>query len=78
MLYFSRHSYNYNNNHMLPEQLRSMLAHGGPITEQKIVKLDSLTDKQLLSEIGYLRATIAPDIKQKRKLASGKFETFPK
>ena len=58
--------------------LESVKLHGGPITEQEIVKLDSLTDKQLLSEIGYLRATIAPDIKQKRKLPSGKFETFPR
>ena len=40
--------------------LESVKLHGGPITDQEIVKLDSLTDKQLLSEIGYLRATIAP------------------
>lgn len=36
--------------------------------------INLLTDKQLLAEI--VRVTIAPDIRQKRKLASGKFETF--
>ena len=57
--------------------LETVKLHGGPITEQELDSLDSLTVKQLLSEIGYLRATIAPDIKQKRKLSNGKFETFP-
>ena len=50
--------------------------HGGPVTEEDLDKINLLTDKQLLAEIAYLRVTIAPDIRQKRKLASGKFETF--
>ena len=50
--------------------------HGGPVTEEDIDKINHLTDKQLLAEIAYLRVTIAPDIRQKRKLANGKFETF--
>ena len=58
--------------------LETVKTHGGPITEQDLDKLDSLTEKQLIAEIGYLRATIAPEIKQKRKLPNGKFETFPR
>ena len=40
--------------------------HGGPVTEESLEKIDVLTGKQLLAEIAYLRATIAPDIRQKR------------
>ena len=54
--------------------------HGGPITPSTINRLKKLNEKQLLAEIGYLRATVAPDIRQKRrvKLANGryKFENF--
>ena len=50
--------------------------HGGPVTEEDLDKINLLTDKQLLAEIGYLRVTIAPEIRQKRKLPTGKFETF--
>ena len=51
-------------------------SHGGPVSEEDLDKIDTMTDKQLLAEIAYLRVTIAPNIKQKRKLASGKFQTF--
>ena len=56
--------------------LETVKVHGGPVTEDDLGKLTSLTDKQLLAEIAYLRVTVAPSIKQKRKLPSGKFETF--
>ena len=56
--------------------LETVKVHGGPVTEEDLEQLDSLTDKQLIAEIAYLRVTIAPNIKQKRKLPSGKFETF--
>ena len=46
--------------------LETVKAHGGPVTEFDLI----------LSEIAYLRVTVAPEIKQKRKLPSGKFETF--
>ena len=56
--------------------LEMVKMHGGPVTEADLDKLDALADKQLLAEIAYLRVTVAPDIRQKRKLPSGKFETF--
>ena len=56
--------------------LETVKIHGGPVTENDLEKLDSLSDKQLLAEIAYLRSTVAPNIKQKIKLPSGKFETF--
>ena len=56
--------------------LEAVKVHGGPVTEDELGKLNKLTDKQLISEIAYLRVTIAPDIRQKRKLPTGKFETF--
>ena len=49
--------------------------HGGPVTPSTVEWLDRLNEKQLLSEIGYLRLTICPDIGQKRrvKAANGKY-----
>lgn len=48
----------------------------GPMTPDSVEKLNELNEKQLLSEIGYLRATIAPDIRQKRRDTGYKMETF--
>lgn len=42
--------------------------HGGPITPNSIQMMTKLTENQLLSEIAYLRVTIAPDIRQKRRV----------
>ncbi|XP_013414654.1 uncharacterized protein LOC106176709 [Lingula anatina] len=49
--------------------------HNGPLTVKSLDLLPSLTEKQLLDEINYLRLTVAPDIRQKRrvKAADGKF-----
>ena len=50
-------------------------AHSGPVTPTSVDILDGLNDKQLLAEVCYLRATIAPDIRQMRrvKAADGRF-----
>lgn len=54
--------------------------HGGPVTPESISRLHQMTQKELLTEIGYIRATISPDIREKRriKLDNGrfKFQTF--
>ena len=51
--------------------------HGGPVTVADLDDLlDKLDNKQLLLEFAYLRATVAPDIRQKRrvKILDGKFK----
>ena len=55
--------------------------HGGPITssDKDVRRLQALSKKELLNEIRYLRMTIAPNIKEKRRVQSGdkyKFECF--
>ena len=61
--------------------LESCKEYGGPVTENSLGLLDTMNTKQLLVEIGYLRATVCPDVKQKRKVMIGdrkyKMETFP-
>ena len=56
--------------------LESCKSHGGPVTPASLELLSQLSDKELLNEVGYLWATIAPDIKQKRRicLENGKFK----
>ena len=56
--------------------LETVKVHSESVTEFHLEKFENLTDKQLLSEIAYRRVTVVPEIKQKRKLPSGKFETF--
>lgn len=47
---------------------------GGPITVASIDVVNSMDEKQLLNEIAYLRATVAPNIKQQRRIkVEGKF-----
>ena len=43
-------------------------AHSGPVTPNSIDILDSLNEKKLLAEVCYLRATVAPDICQMRRV----------
>lgn len=53
----------------------------GPVTASCLGLLDTLNEKQLLLEITYLRLTVSPDIRQKRRvLVDGKirFQTFTK
>ena len=42
--------------------------HGGPVTPKFLALVDSLNEKQLIAEIGYLRVTIAPNIRQMRRI----------
>ena len=50
-------------------------SHAGPVTPGEINILDNLSEKQLLLEISYLRLTVAPNIRQRRRvtLPSGKY-----
>ena len=49
--------------------------HHGPVTQESILLVDTLIEKELISEIGYLRATAAPDIRQMRRVkVDGKFK----
>ena len=50
--------------------------HAGPVTPSSINILDDLEEHQLLAEVGYLRVTIAPDIRQMRRVksAEGRFK----
>lgn len=41
--------------------------HGGPITIDNIEKLDILTEPQLVNEVFYLKATVASEIKAKKR-----------
>src|SRR5579872_138110 len=51
--------------------LENCKKHGGPITPNSIQMLTELNENQLLSEIAYLRMTIAlPDIRQKQRVKS--------
>ena len=38
------------------------------MTQESILLVDTLKEKELISEIGYLRATVAPDIRQMRRV----------
>ena len=57
------------------EILKNCKSHAGPVTPGEINILDNLSEKQLLLEISYLRLTVAPNIRQRRRvtLPSGKY-----
>ena len=55
--------------------LEQVKLHGGPISMNDLNKLDQLSEKELLSEVRYLRQTVAPNIREKRKIGS-KFVRF--
>ena len=57
--------------------LEEVKDHGGPITPNDIHKLDLLTDSEILTEVRYLRQTVAPNIREKRKV-DRKFLKFSK
>jgi hypothetical protein len=55
--------------------LDSCKAHGGPLTASSLEHMYGLSEKELLHEIAYIRVTIAPDIKQmKRIVVDGKIK----
>ena len=46
-----------------------------PVTQESTLLVDTLIEKELISEIGYPRATVAPDIRQMRRVKlDGKFK----
>ena len=57
--------------------LEKCKAWGGPVTENIIGELGKLTADQLLVEVRYLRATVVPNIREKRKEGE-KFVKFNK
>ena len=60
----------------LLEILRKCKSHSGPVTPDEINLLDNLSENELLLEISYLRLTVAPHIRQRRRitLPSGKYK----
>ena len=57
------------------KKLDSCKEHGGPVTQNSVDLLDNLNSAQLLNEIGYLRMTTAPHIRQmKRVKVDGKYK----
>ena len=55
--------------------LEQVKLHGGPISMNEVDKLEKLNEKELLSEVRYLRQTLAPNIREKRKVGT-KFVKF--
>ena len=50
--------------------------HEGPLTDNNLELVESLSEKQLISEIVFLRLTVAPNIRQQRRVKgsnTGKF-----
>jgi hypothetical protein len=45
--------------------------HGGPLTPESIDKVDELDKTQLMAEVSYLKATISPNIRMKRRVKIG-------
>lgn len=52
----------------LLKKLDECKAHGGPVTPSCMDILEGLTNEQLLAEVGYLRLTTAPGIRQMRRV----------
>ena len=50
------------------KKLDSCKEHGGPVTQNSVDLLDNLNSAQLLNEIGYLRMTTAPHIRQMKRV----------
>ena len=51
--------------------------HGGPVSSNNLAELENLTDSEILAEVRYLRQTLAPNIREKRKV-DNKFVKFTK
>ena len=48
--------------------LEEVKRHGGPISPADISKLETFSESEILSEVRYLRQTVAPNIREKRKV----------
>ena len=57
--------------------LEEVKLHGGPVSPNDLHKLEGLTEAEVLKEVRYLRQTIAPNIREKRKVEK-KFVKFSK
>ena len=50
--------------------------HGGPLTDNNLELVESLSEKQLISEIVFLRLTVAPNIRQQRRVKDSNIGKF--
>ena len=50
--------------------------HGGPLTDNSLELVESLSEKQLISEIVFLRLTVAPNIRQQRRVKNSNIGKF--
>ena len=50
------------------EAFENVKTHGGPVTAKSIDLLSELSDKDILEEVRFLRMTVAPNIREKRKI----------
>ena len=57
------------------EVFETVKEHGGPVTEKTIDMLNNLSDEEILKEVRFLRVTVAPNIREKRKV-DNKFVKF--
>ena len=57
------------------EVLQRCKMHGGPLTIEDIERIDTLNDEQVNAEASYLKKTISPNIRFKRKVGN-KFINF--
>ena len=56
--------------------LEKLKKHGGPITADSIDLLDNLSEDQLVAEVTYLKLTIAPDLKLKKRVRNNETNKF--
>ena len=48
--------------------LETVKKHGGPVTGDSVDLLDQLTEVQIIAEVTYLKLTVAPDLKLKKRV----------
>ena len=59
------------------EVFEKVKAHGGPVTSDSLNDLENMSEKDILEEVKLLRMTVAPNIREKRKVGN-KFVKFSK
>ena len=53
--------------------LEACKEHNGPVTPKSMELLENLTEKEVLTEVRYIRATVNPSIRERYKMTNGKF-----
>ena len=53
--------------------LEACKEHQGPVTPNSLDLLEDLTEKDILKEVRYIRATVNPNIRERYKMTNGKF-----